>query len=68
VNTGFRRYLIRRLGFAVLLVFAVSSASLLLARVAPSDDAFGTDPKGLYFTAGIDGENHGLFGVIQSGH
>jgi uncharacterized protein (TIGR03118 family) len=30
--------------------------------------AFGTDPKGLYFTAGIDGENHGLFGVIQSGH
>jgi len=45
VNTGFRRYLIRRLGFAVLLVFAVSSASLLLARLAPSDDAFGTDPK-----------------------
>lgn len=45
MNTGFRRYLIRRLGFAVLLVFAVSSASLLLARVAPSDDAFGTDPK-----------------------
>jgi peptide/nickel transport system permease protein len=45
VNSGFRRYLIRRLGFAVLLVFAVSSASLLLARLAPADDAFGTDPK-----------------------
>jgi peptide/nickel transport system permease protein len=45
VNTGFRRYLIRRLGFAALLVFAVSSASLLLARLAPSDDAFGTDPR-----------------------
>jgi uncharacterized protein (TIGR03118 family) len=30
--------------------------------------AFGTDPKGLYFTAGIDDEAHGLFGVIQTGH
>jgi peptide/nickel transport system permease protein len=39
----FRRYLLRRLGFAALLVFVVSSASLLLARLAPSDDAFATD-------------------------
>jgi len=45
VNSRFRRYLIRRLAFAIVLVFAVSSASLLLARLAPSDDAFGTDPK-----------------------
>jgi peptide/nickel transport system permease protein len=45
VTRAFRRYLLRRLGFAVLLVFTVSSASLLLARLAPSDDAFGSDPK-----------------------
>ena len=45
MNSAFRRYLLRRLGFAVLLVFTVSSASLLLARLAPPDDAFGTDPK-----------------------
>ena len=43
MTTGFRRYLLRRLGFAVLLVFVVSSASLLLARLAPSDDAFAAD-------------------------
>ena len=30
-------YLARRLAFAVLLVFAVSSASLILARLAPGD-------------------------------
>ena len=45
MNSAFRRYLLRRLGFAILLVFTVSSASLLLARIAPPDDAFGTDPK-----------------------
>lgn len=33
------RYLLRRLVFAILLVFAVSSASLLLARLAPGDYA-----------------------------
>jgi len=44
VQTGVRRYLLRRAGFAVLLVFAVSSASLLLAHLAPPGDAFGTDP------------------------
>ena len=33
------RYLIRRLAFAVLLVFVVSSAALLLTRVAPGDFA-----------------------------
>jgi peptide/nickel transport system permease protein len=43
VTTAFRRYLLRRLVFAVLLVFVVSSASLFLARLAPSDDAFATD-------------------------
>jgi peptide/nickel transport system permease protein len=31
------RYLLRRLGFALLLVFLVSSAALLLTRVAPGD-------------------------------
>jgi peptide/nickel transport system permease protein len=43
VTHGFRRYVLRRIGFAVLLIFAVSSASLLLARLAPSDDAFAPD-------------------------
>jgi len=43
VQNGFRRYLFRRVGFALLLIFAVSSASLLLARLAPSDDAFAPD-------------------------
>jgi peptide/nickel transport system permease protein len=31
------RYLLRRLGFALLLIFIVSSASLLLTRLAPGD-------------------------------
>ena len=35
--------MLRRAASAALLVFAVSSASLLLARLAPPDDAFGTD-------------------------
>ena len=30
--------------------------------------AFGTDTRSLYFTAGIDGEAHGLFGVIDRSH
>jgi peptide/nickel transport system permease protein len=33
------RYLLRRLGFAVVLVFVVSSAALLLTRIAPGDFA-----------------------------
>ena len=33
------RYLFRRLGFALLLVFVVSSAALLLTRIAPGDFA-----------------------------
>jgi peptide/nickel transport system permease protein len=35
------RYLARRLGFALLLVFVVSSAALLLTRLAPGDFATG---------------------------
>ena len=31
------RYLVRRLGFALLLIFVVSSAALLLTRLAPGD-------------------------------
>jgi len=45
------RYLLRRLGFAVLLVLTVSSASLLLTRMAPGDitseQAFVLDPASL---------------------
>ena len=39
------RYLLRRLGFAVLLVFVVASASLVLTRLAPGD--FATEAFGL---------------------
>src|SRR5688500_10615795 len=38
------RYLLRRLGFALLLVFVVSSAALLLTRLAPGDFTT-TDPS-----------------------
>ncbi len=45
------RYLLRRLGFALLLVLVVSSASLLLTRLAPgdiiSDQALALDPAAL---------------------
>ncbi|MEY4634690.1 MAG: hypothetical protein RJA55_488 [Acidobacteriota bacterium] len=45
------RYLLRRLGFALLLVLVVSSASLLLTTLAPGDitseDALRLDPAGL---------------------
>jgi peptide/nickel transport system permease protein len=44
VNRGFIRFLLRRIGFAVLLVLLVSSGALILARLAPPTDAFGTDP------------------------
>jgi peptide/nickel transport system permease protein len=46
-----RRYLLRRLGFALLLVLVVSSASLLLTTLAPGDitseDALRLDPAAL---------------------
>jgi peptide/nickel transport system permease protein len=44
VHSGFARFMVRRAAFAVLLVLVVSSAALVLAYLAPSDDAFGTDP------------------------
>jgi peptide/nickel transport system permease protein len=47
VHSGFGRFILRRAAFAVLLVFVVSSASLVLAHFAPVDDAFGTDPAAL---------------------
>jgi peptide/nickel transport system permease protein len=47
VHSGFGRFILRRAAFAVLLVFVVSSASLVLAHFAPADDAFGTDPATL---------------------
>lgn len=40
-----RRYLIKRLGFALLLVFVVSSAALVLTKIAPGDFA-DADPLG----------------------
>jgi peptide/nickel transport system permease protein len=43
VNSGFGRFILRRAAFAALLVLVVSSASLVLARFAPPEDAFGTD-------------------------
>ena len=39
------RYLLRRLGFALLLVFVVSSAALLLTRIAPGDFATDAGPR-----------------------
>ena len=39
------RYLLRRFGFALLLVFIVSSASLLLTRLAPGDFAVTARPN-----------------------
>ena len=44
MHSGFARFMLRRAVFAALLVFVVSSASLVLAHLAPTDDAFGTDP------------------------
>jgi peptide/nickel transport system permease protein len=55
------RYLVRRLVFAVFLVFVVSSASLLLATVAPGDyvaDAFGPGVNPV--TAAQRRRNYGL--------
>ena len=44
MHSALGRFVIRRAVFAALLVFLVSSASLVLAHLAPSDDAFGTNP------------------------
>jgi peptide/nickel transport system permease protein len=43
VHSGFARFLLRRAAFAALLVLLVSSSALILADLAPADDAFGTD-------------------------
>ena len=42
MSSGLVRFVIRRTAFAAVLVLVVSSASLLLARYAPPEDAFGT--------------------------
>jgi peptide/nickel transport system permease protein len=47
VHSGLLRFILRRTAFAVILVFVVSSASLLLARYAPPEDAFGTERAAL---------------------
>lgn len=41
---GFLRFLLRRAGFAALLVLVVSSAALVLVRLTPGDGAIGVDP------------------------
>lgn len=41
---GFLRFVVRRVAFAALLVLVVSSAALVLARVAPAEAAIGVDP------------------------
>jgi peptide/nickel transport system permease protein len=43
VHSGFARFLFRRAASAALLIMLVSSAALVLADLAPPDDAFGTD-------------------------
>lgn len=47
MHSGLLRFLARRLARAVVLVFAVSSAALLLVHLAPGDpfSAFGVDPS-----------------------
>jgi peptide/nickel transport system permease protein len=47
VNSGLVRFVIRRTAFAAVLVLVVSSASLVLARYAPPEDAFGTERAAL---------------------
>lgn len=44
VHRGFVRFLLRRAASAALLVLLVSSGALILARLAPPADGFGTDP------------------------
>ena len=43
MSSGLARFVIRRTAFAAMLVLIVSSASLVLARYAPPEDAFGTE-------------------------
>lgn len=54
MHSGLLRFILRRTAFAVILVFVVSSASLLLARYAPPEDAFGTE------RAALERERHRL--------
>jgi peptide/nickel transport system permease protein len=57
------RYLLRRLGFAVVLVFVVSSAALLLTRIAPGDFA---TIQGLDLTADERAEMRASLGLDRS--
>src|SRR5204863_2402106 len=56
-------YAIRRLIFAAFLVFAVSSASLILARLAPGD--YATGAMGLYATPEVMKELRARYGLDQ---
>jgi peptide/nickel transport system permease protein len=44
VHRGLSRFVLRRAAHAVLLVLLAGSGALVLARLAPAEDAFGTDP------------------------
>ncbi len=44
MHSGLARFLLRRVAFALLLVLVVSSAALVLAHLAPGDEAIGVDP------------------------
>lgn len=57
------RYLLRRLGFALILVFVVSSAALLLTRLAPGDFAMA---QGLDLTADERDRLRENFGINRS--
>src|SRR5687768_1867280 len=57
------RYLLRRLGFAVLLVFVVSSSALLLTRIAPGDFA---EIQGLDLNAQQRAEMRARLGLDRS--
>ena len=56
------RYFVRRALLAVLLVFLVSSASLVLARLAPGD--YVTESLGV--RASVRGEDHARFVFVES--
>src|SRR5262245_45400869 len=56
-------YAVRRLIFALFLVFAVSSASLVVARLAPGDYAAGA--MGLYATPEVMKELRARYGLDQ---